>query len=98
MEQQDKTDKLGHWLADQAMLASSDYLKQNQVEVTEVFLEVLIPKLRAHAKAAVKQALADGREAYEANMPGYISQTVAASMRLAGIAAAKEAIEASHAH
>jgi len=94
----DKTEKLGHWLADQAMLASADYLKRQHVQVDELFLETLIPKLRQHTKAAVKQALADGRKAYEANMPGYISSTVATSMRLAGIAAAKEAIEAHHAH
>jgi hypothetical protein len=46
--------------------------------------------LREKVSAAVPQALADAKKAFDANMEAVALQTFAASMSLAGIGAAKE--------
>jgi hypothetical protein len=84
--------RLGSYLADQAMNGANDYLRSRNVTPDLALLDLLIPKIREHCRATLKQALEDGRAAYEANMSNYAGLTVAASFRLAGIEAAKETI------
>lgn len=84
-------DALGTQAADTAMRACAEYLRLNNVTVTDYDTASTI--IRRHVKAAVGPALDDAKEALEAGMGQVASATFLASMKLAGFAAAKEIAE-----
>jgi hypothetical protein len=79
-------------LADQAIRfvvnGSSDYLRKHGIDPRE-HLDALLPLLREEATKGAAEALDDAAAAYAANMPQVAEQTFAATMLLAGVAAAK---------
>ena len=84
------TDRIVSTAATIAMKAAVDYCARNGVELTPDRINALVDALRRHVKAAFDEAIQGAREAIEARMDVIASATFAASMRLAGIDAAKE--------
>jgi hypothetical protein len=80
---------LGTFAATLAMQGAAEWLKANDL-VRTTDLDAVCVAIRRHATQAVHEALADAREAFEAGMTNAASATFAATMKLAGIAAAKE--------
>lgn len=76
--------------ADMAMRAAADYLHLNNLAAS-VNVSALIIALRKHVKDRMFAALDDTKAAFECNMRQAAEATFAASMKLAGIEAAKEA-------
>ncbi len=75
--------------ADTAMRAAADYVRRNGLTVTDY--DQATAALRQVVKARLGQALDDARDALDAHMGAAIAQaTFDASMRLAGIEAAKQ--------
>ena len=75
--------------ADVAIRAAAEYLRV-RVPGLAVDYGRLSESLRRHVTAALPQAMADAQAAFECHMESVGNQTFYASMRLAGIAAAKE--------
>jgi hypothetical protein len=71
-----------------AMQSFARYCQAHGVQVADLDRAVSI--LKQTVSAAIPQALADAKEAFEAGMGAAASQTFSASMSLAGIEAAKE--------
>ncbi|MDO8632787.1 MAG: hypothetical protein Q7R41_20080, partial [Phycisphaerales bacterium] len=71
-----------------ALNGARSYLRAHNLTATN---EALSAALSRCMKAAVPAALADAKAAFDAHMPKIGEATFAASMRLAGIEAAKEA-------
>ncbi len=82
-------ERLGTVAAEVAMKAAVAYVHSEQVVVTEAIITDLLEALRVTVKEAVGPALDDAREAFEAGMPQVAEATFVASMRIAGIKAAK---------
>ena len=80
--------QLANEAAKMAMRAADEYLRQHGLEEWN-----LIDCLRASVKARLPEALADTKQAFDAGMGEMAVATFAASMRLAGIEAAKRAAE-----
>jgi hypothetical protein len=82
-------------LADQAIRfavnGSSDFLHSRGIDARQ-HVDALLPLLREEAGRAAAKALLDVREAVAANMHAVAEATFAASMKLAGIAAARRLI------
>jgi hypothetical protein len=74
-----------------AARAAAEYLRQNNLTVD---LDRLSACLKTQCKARIMEAIRDAKEALDANMAQAAQMTVAASMALAGIEAAKEAVKA----
>ncbi len=85
---ENKIDQLASSAANYAMQAAALYLRQ--VEYTISDYDAVIAVLRRHVKEALPAALDDVREALAAHTTQVAMETFFASMRLAGIAAAKE--------
>lgn len=81
-------DKLGVAAADAAMRGCATYVRTNGLKVAD--LDRLVALLKVHAKAAVDAAMADAKNALEANMGAVAESTFVASFTLAGVTAAKE--------
>lgn len=75
------------------MRGATDYLHARMVTPCDELLDLLVVELRAGTAAAVEESLKDAKACMEANMPLYIGPNFSATMRLAGIDAAKRAIE-----
>ena len=74
--------------ADLSMNAAATYCHENKIDTTEV--DVLLAHLQTEVKVVIEDAIADAKAAIDANMVEMASATFAASMRLAGINAAKK--------
>jgi len=75
--------------AEAAMKGAAEWLAVNKIVPTAPTLMALTANLKATIAAALPQALADAREATECGMAQIAGATFVASMRLAGINAAK---------
>lgn len=85
----DGLDRLGKALADVAMRAAVEYLHGHGLTADAGALSACI---RAWAKIKLDEAIRDGRAALDAGLgEGIAWQTMAATMALAGIEAAREA-------
>lgn len=80
--------ELGRIASDATILGAIDYIRANHLKVDR---RTLTETCRSMAKARIMGALADAKAAIEAGMDKVASATFVASMRLAGIEAAKEA-------
>lgn len=91
---ENSVDDLARHLANAAMEASVmgalEYIRAHGHKLDS---KALSEVLERHCKAAIPGALDDAREAEQAGMNGLISATFLASMKLAGINAAKELYE-----
>lgn len=89
-------DSLGSQAAEIAMAGAAALLRTRGVRAEQVDLDAMTAAIRTHAVAALPLALADARQAADAILgragEQIAVQTFAASMRLAGIAAAKEVL------
>lgn len=85
------TGALASTAATLAMQAAADYFRNFRRFPTD--LEAAAVVVRTHLKAALPAALDDAREAIECGMGDVAVATFAASVRLAGIAAAKEVLD-----
>ncbi len=74
--------------ADTAMRAAAEYIRVHGLKVLDY--DAATACLKTYVKTRLLQALLDAREAFEAGMGAVAQQTFLASMRLAGIEAAKE--------
>ena len=81
-------DKLIRVAADTAMRAAADYLITKGLRYD---LDALVARIRSWIKIKLPEALRDAQQALDANMPQIAAAAFLASMRLAGIEAAKEA-------
>jgi len=81
-------DELIKVAADEAMKAAAEYIRKNNLRYE---IDAMVACIRSHMQANLKSALHDAKEAFDANMPKVAEATFIASMRLAGIEAAKEA-------
>lgn len=82
------TTNLGTVAADVAMKSAVEYMSVHNLEAD---LDALTECIRFWCKSKLPQAIKDASDAYEANMPKIAEATFIATMRLAGIEAAKEA-------
>lgn len=78
---------LGSLAANQVMLAASEYCHANNLRADP---EALAECCRSHARLRLPEALADAKEAIDCRMEQVAVATFVATMRLAGIEAAKE--------
>jgi hypothetical protein len=81
-------DRLAHTAAQIAMQAAADYIRAHNLTPD---LDRLVEALRRAVKLRLFEAMDDARAALDAHMDALAEATFAASMRLAGIEAAKEA-------
>jgi len=81
-------DRLGGVAAEAAMRSAAEYLLHHDLTAEP---SALCACLRSWIKIKLDEALRDAKQALEAHMPGAAEATFLASMRLAGIEAAKEA-------
>ncbi len=88
-------DAVGKFLADQAMQGAADYLKAHDLQPTDAVLGRIVGSIRARCKAALAEALQDGKEALDAGPGGaaFAPATMAATFRLVGIEAARDTME-----
>lgn len=84
-------DRLGEIAADAAMRGAAEWVRRHPDAPLNT--EALTLALRAHARDALDDALAHAREALNAGMGAVAELSFLASMRLAGIAAARETAE-----
>ena len=85
-------DSLGSQAANVAMKGAAEYLRTKGQKPNDAQIDAIVEALRRHTKNAVSSALADAKAAVEAGMGGFANATFFASMKLAGIAAAKEIV------
>jgi len=71
-----------------AMEAFRDYTAANNIDTDDI--DRACELLRSNMRTGLGTALADAKEALDANMPQAAEATFAASMRLIGISAAKQ--------
>ncbi len=77
-----------------AMKSAAEYIRQNStLPPDQIHYGSAGEILREEVKAALSEALTDAREALDANMGDVAVHTFAASMRLAGIRAAKRILQ-----
>lgn len=81
-------DKIGSIAADVATRSFIAYANRHKLRIDDSYRAADL--VRSHAVSAVPQALADARQAVEANMMDAATATFKASFAVAGIAAAKE--------
>jgi len=86
-----KMNDLGTIAAQTAMRAAAEWWNRNVSSVSASdAADRLVPAIRRHTKDALTQALADAKEALDAGMGSAAQATFLATMRLAGINAARE--------
>lgn len=85
------TDALANRAGEIAMRAAADYIRRT-APGANIDHDYAADRIRFHCSEAFPQALNDAKEAIEANMADVAVQTFAASIRLAGINAAREII------
>ena len=81
-------DRFASASANHAMTAAAEYIRQHGLAVSDY--EAACVVLRREVKAVLNEALDYAKAAMEAGMGAMAEATFIASMRLAGIAAAKE--------
>lgn len=86
------TDRLGTVAANATMTGAAEYIRSKNLSSSQVDLDRLTDECRKAAKAALGQALADAKEALECGMGAAAEATFLASMKLAGIQAAKAVV------
>ena len=84
-------EELGSVAANITMNASADYIHRNNLTVTDY--KVAADVIRDFCKEALFPALDDAKEALETGMGQIAEATFQASMRMAGIEAAKKLVE-----
>jgi len=82
---------LGTVAANITMNASADYIRRNNLTVTDY--ETTANVIRDYCKRAVLEALEDAKEALETGMDHVAEATFQATMKMAGIEAVKKLIE-----
>lgn len=82
-------DTLGTKAAEAAMKGAADYIKAHGLR-DGMDLDRVTVLIRVTAKAALPQALADAKDAMDANLYAVAQQTFMASMVLAGVQAVKD--------
>lgn len=85
-------DALGTKAANLTAYGFRDYVHAHGITVTVADLDRAVVLLRTHCKAALFTALDDARDALSTGMDKVAEATFAATMRLAGIKAAKELV------
>ena len=86
-------DSFGTFAANQAMQGTADFLKAHGLNPTDAVLKRITDELRVQVKAALSEALEDGKAALDAGMTAAAMQTVAATFRLAGHRAVQEVMD-----
>jgi hypothetical protein len=81
-------DRFASISANHAMTAAAEYIRRNGLTVGDY--EVACTVLRQEVKAVLNEALEDAKVAVDAGMVSMAETTFLASMRIAGIAAAKQ--------
>lgn len=93
MRQTETDDKVIVALADVAMRAAVDYAMTTHADLRAPgVIDRLVVALRHHVVAGFLQGRQDAREALNAGMPSVAETTLLASLRLAGITAARETL------
>ena len=87
METMDARSRLARAAMEFAVAGAREYADRNGIFLD---LDALSDRLAQHLRATMRGALDDARDAIDAGMVQVAEQTFAASMALAGIAAAKE--------
>jgi hypothetical protein len=96
VDKMDKTEQLTGILANELMTGAADYLQSKGLTYGkaqyEQYIDPIMVELKAVAIDAMKTALADAKDAFDAHMDQIAIQTAMATMRLAGINAAKKVV------
>ena len=85
-------DKLTGIMLDEIMKGAADYATRKGIKMTNEQITNTTNQMRKIAIDAMKTALADAKEAFDAHMDQIAIQTAMATMRLAGINAAKAVV------
>ncbi len=83
-------ESLGIYAAEQAMQAAAHFMITEKLIPTDPTMKRITTTMRVTVKVAITEALDDGKQALDVNLPQLIGYTMAASFRLAGIQAVKE--------
>ena len=89
--EEEKIDNLGLRAIDLASVAAGLYLKNKNI--TPPNYDILLKYIKTEVKSAFPEAIADTKEAFAIGMNEIALETFRASMRLAGIEAAKKLIK-----
>jgi hypothetical protein len=79
--------------ANTAMVAAADFMAHEGLCPTDRVLKRITVEMRATVKAAISEALEDGKAAFDAGMTQIASRTMTLTFANAGIAAVKNVMD-----
>ena len=87
------TEVLGEAMAEEMMFGAIQYMKTKNFDMhDETKFNAILNAIRAGARSAMDEAFTDAKAAFDAHMDQIGTQTAMATMRLAGIRAAKSVL------